>query len=147
MYLTYKICTSSCVLFILLLEEVMYKLYVFQSENMDMDMEIDMDVYKNIPFIDVDLIQVHRKINLVHELKVTFGRIKFVHTKVWNRMTLKPSTVDSLVGVVKCQISWDRLHPKDWVQFRQPRKAYRPVILGNWTIRNGKFPIKLEDDH
>ena len=85
---------------------------------------------RNVAFIDVNLIQVHKKIELMDELKIIFERIEISRTKVWNRMKVEPSTVASVIGVEKCDLSWFRLHPKDWVCFRQPRKVHSLIRIG-----------------
>ena len=85
---------------------------------------------QNVAFIDVDLIQVRKRANLLHEFKVIFERIQVTRTKVWNRMKAQPSTVACVIGVEKCDLTWFRLHPRDWVHFRKPRKVHSLVRLG-----------------
>ena len=84
---------------------------------------------RNVAFIEVDLAQVHKRIQLKKELKIIFNQIKISRTK-WNRLEVKPSTVASVIGVSKCDLSWFRLHPKDWVRFRQPRKVHSLIRIG-----------------
>ena len=79
---------------------------------------------RNVAFIEVDLNQVNEKVKLLKEFKEIFEKIRVTRTTVY------PSTVACIIGVEKCDLTWFRLHPRDWVHFRKPRKVHSLVRLG-----------------